>query len=61
MSWKSKKQTVVARLSAEAEYRAVAQTICEVTWILGLLKEMYVQHKDPVLMFCDNQAALHIA
>lgn len=30
ISWKAKKQQ--ARSSAEAEYRAMALTICEVTW-----------------------------
>jgi hypothetical protein len=33
ISWRSKKQTVVARSSAEAEFRAVAHGICEVLWV----------------------------
>lgn len=33
VSWKSKKQSVVARSSAESEYRAMAQVTCELVWI----------------------------
>ena len=37
VTWKSKKQSVVARSSAEAEYRAMASTASELTWIKQLL------------------------
>ena len=33
VTWRSKKQTVVARSSAEAEYRAIAQGVCELIWL----------------------------
>ena len=33
ISWKSKKQSVVLQSSAESEYRAMAQSICEIMWI----------------------------
>jgi hypothetical protein len=61
VSWKSKKQTVVSRSSSEAEYRAVAQATCEGQWLLYLLQDFKVSHDGPMVIYCDNQSALHIA
>ena len=33
ISWRSKKQTVVARFSTEAKYRALADTTSELLWL----------------------------
>ena len=61
ITWRSKKQTVVARSSAEAEYRAMAHTSCELTWIKHLLEELRFVVKLPMTMHCDNQATIYIA
>ncbi|XP_059651187.1 retrovirus-related Pol polyprotein from transposon RE2 isoform X3 [Cornus florida] len=61
VTWKSKKQTVVARSSAEAEYRAMAHTSSELTWIQHFLEELGLIVKTPIPLLCDNQAAIHIA
>ena len=61
VSWKSKKQPVVARSSAEAEYRAMAAASCEMVWLKNLLTDLGFSPTSPMKLFCDNQAAMHIA
>nr|XP_043611887.1 uncharacterized mitochondrial protein AtMg00810-like [Erigeron canadensis] len=61
ISWKTKKQSVVSRSSAEAEYRAMAITVSEVLWIRWLLKDFDIHITDPTPLYCDNQATRHIA
>nr|GEX92689.1 hypothetical protein [Tanacetum cinerariifolium] len=69
VSWKSKKQSVVSRSSAEAEYRvmatteyrAMATTVSEVLWFRWLLTELDAPQKGPTMLFCDNNVARHIA
>lgn len=61
MSWKTKKQGVVSRSSAEAEYMSMALTLCELKWIIQLMQSLDIRQLAPTSMYCDNQAALHIA
>ncbi|XP_070022400.1 uncharacterized protein [Nicotiana sylvestris] len=60
VSSKSKKQTIVSRSSAEAEYRSLATTIVELIWLHGMLKEIEVQIKLPIDIHSDNKAAIQI-
>ncbi|RVX05134.1 Retrovirus-related Pol polyprotein from transposon RE1 [Vitis vinifera] len=59
ISWKSKKQDVVARSSAEAEYRAMTLATCELIWLKHLLRELRFGKDEQMKLI--NQAALHIA
>ncbi|XP_022860639.1 uncharacterized protein LOC111381130 [Olea europaea var. sylvestris] len=61
ISWKSKKQRTVSRSSAEAKYRSMASTTCELVWFRSLLCDLGVDLVKPVQLFCDNQAAIYIA
>lgn len=60
ISWKTKKQTVVARSSVEAD-RSMALTSCEVTWLQALLQDLWITDLPPAILHCDNKAAIAIA
>ncbi|XP_047148460.1 uncharacterized mitochondrial protein AtMg00810-like [Vigna umbellata] len=61
ISWKSKKQSTVSRSSTEAEYRALAATVCEIQWLHYLLQDLQVRETGTPALYCDNKSARHIA
>jgi hypothetical protein len=61
VSWKSKKQTVVARSTAEAEYRAMALGVTKMLWLRALLVELKVDQRAQMKLWCDNKYAISIA
>nr|KYP35873.1 Copia protein [Cajanus cajan] len=54
VSWMAKKQHTVSRSSTEAEFRSLAATVSEITWIQPLLTELHAKHTEPPLIWCDN-------
>ena len=61
VTWKLKKQAVIARSSAEAELRATAHDICEILWLKLMLEELAIQVQTPRCLYCDNKATISIA
>ncbi|CAL2258010.1 unnamed protein product [Prunus armeniaca] len=61
VTWRSKKQNVVARSSAEAEYRGMAHGVCELLWIKHVLTELDFKPKKSMKLYCNNIAAINIA
>lgn len=61
VSWKCKKQQTISRSSAEAEYRAMADTCCEVIWLVAVLKDLLVYPQLPIPFYCDSKSAIYIA
>ncbi|KAL9992694.1 putative RNA-directed DNA polymerase [Helianthus debilis subsp. tardiflorus] len=62
VTWRSKKQKVVALSSAEAEFRGIAQGLSEVLWIKKLLEDIdFSQRAIPSKIMCDNTAAIQIS
>ena len=58
IAWKSKKQTIVASSSVEAELRALAATIRELIWIRWILQDLGVSITSPTPLHCDSTGAL---
>jgi len=54
VTWWSKKQNVVARSSAEVEFRAMTQGICELLWLKIILEDLRIKSDDPMRLYCDN-------
>ena len=56
-----KKQSVVARSTAEAEFRTMAHGVCEPLWLKILLTELRLFKHEPLMLYCDKKAAIDIA
>ena len=61
VTWRSKKQKVVALSSAEAEFRGIKSGLTEVLWLRMLMTELDLRSALPCRLFCDNKAAISIS
>ena len=63
VSWQSKRQSVVAQSSTEAEYIAMSESAKEATWIRHLLEGLDYTGQDLecITLSGDNQGVLSLA
>ncbi|BBH08832.1 hypothetical protein Prudu_021148 [Prunus dulcis] len=61
ISWQSKKQGSVSRSSTEAEYRALANTAADLSWIRQVLLDLKLFLPNAPTMYCDNLSALALS
>ncbi|KAM0028505.1 putative RNA-directed DNA polymerase [Helianthus debilis subsp. tardiflorus] len=61
VTWRSKKQKVVALSSAEAEFPGIARGLAAVLWIRKLLNEIGFPQTEASMIMCDNKAAIQIS
>ncbi|WVZ24094.1 hypothetical protein V8G54_002638 [Vigna mungo] len=61
VSWSSKKQSIVALSSCEAEYVAGCHAACQGIWLEELLAELKVATRKPIELRMDNTFAINLA
>lgn len=61
VSWSSKRQTIVSRSSAEAEYRAIANAVVECSWLRHLLGKLHVKLTFVMVAFCNNISSVYMS
>ncbi len=61
ISWRSKRQAIVAQSSTEAEYVALAHVTREVIWLRNILAELGFGLRHPTPVMEDNESAARLA
>jgi hypothetical protein len=61
VSWSARKQKTVSRSSTESEYKALADTVAELTWLQTLLRELHVPVQSIPTLWCDNLSANYLS
>ena len=51
----------MSRSSAEAEYKAVANSVAEACWLRQLLHELHHPLQKSTLVYCDNVSVVYLS
>ncbi|GJW49721.1 putative RNA-directed DNA polymerase [Tanacetum coccineum] len=61
ISWTTRKQRTVSRSFTEAEYKAIADTVAELTRLQALLHELGIRSSSTPILWCDNLGATYLS
>lgn len=61
VTWRSKKQKVVSRSSAESKLQGMVYGVYELLWIKRILRDLGITLTNPMNLSCDNQVDVNIA
>jgi uncharacterized OsmC-like protein len=61
IAWSSKKESIVALSSCEAEYIAASLCACQAIWLVNLLDEMMGEDHGTVTVKMDNISSSNLA
>eukprot|EP00253_Pinus_taeda_P008912 PITA_08912 len=61
ISWASKKQSIVALSTAEAEYLAATAAACQAVWMRRMLRSLGQEQPKATVIFCDNSSAIALS
>ncbi|RDY07695.1 Copia protein, partial [Mucuna pruriens] len=61
VTWRCKKQNVVAQSSSKVEFRGMAHDIYEELWMKIILDDLKVKYEGPIKLFYDNNSTISIA
>ena len=61
ISWWSKKQSVVALSTCEAEYIVGSSAACQAVWLNSVMEEMGIELEKPIKLLVDNKSTIDMA
>ena len=61
ISWSSRRQSIVALSTMQAEYIAASDWSREAVWLRTLLQDLGSAQTGPTLLQCDNESAINLA
>jgi hypothetical protein len=61
VSWSSKMQEIATLSTTEAEYVAISHTTKEALWLCNLIREVFGQTLDSMILLNDNQSAIALS